>query len=760
MLFIPFVALLITSTVAYNASDSLTVSTECLPTSCHDTWDAYGADITLPCSVASGHLPMDAIPLALPLFFEGNYDLCLTFRKAHFCRISSRTPVILPVLNRKLALAGALPLGMFEVDQCISEDCHPSTLFQGFTTQLRKEISRLLRLLHVSEEEKHKIDKEIAVLVDSISISCIGHDAKPGMDGIGVFTVVVFFFFLSIVLLCTALKAYFPSLSAAKLEITNYFSINYNVGRLLSSTPGDFNALNGVRFLSMAWVIMGHTTLMYAFPGKNPTAVASVLNSFTFAIIRGAEYAVDTFFLMSGLLASWGILTRFTSQTVRFKDYGMLILGRYLRLTPVYLMVILLVWKVMPYVGQGPNWSSIGTMGQGCDDRLIYNLLYVNNLFPWGDASTVSGCLGWSWYLANDFQFFLIAPLLVRSFQHGFFKLRKGYMSIFFKYGPPAALILMQVTITYLIMLQVNGSTDPEYMIRVYVTPYCRVTPYAVGVIMAFIHYERTEGLKHTHEAHEATILKKWKVWPIADAKVYMLLAVAIGVLATTVSVLYDLFKCPESDHQCTVWYAQFRYGFFGTANWGKQAQAFYFSFCYCFWSFPLAIFIYILFSDERYDLLGLKKILAHEIWTPIARLTYTAYLTHIPFMLIRMGLSKYAPVWEGFNVSLDVLAFIMLAYTAAFVLYMVIEKPIMNLVAVTMSQMQNKEDEENADIIPTANHVQHADNTALLLDRQFSSVSDLDSETVQMASPQHTSREAMDSTPLLASSTEEQRSC
>ncbi|GBG31265.1 Nose resistant to fluoxetine protein 6 [Hondaea fermentalgiana] len=716
----------------------------CLPMACWDTWEAYGANVTLPCSVASGHLPLDGIPLALPMLYEGNYDLCQTFQKAHYCNLASSSIVLLPVLNKKLKLAGALPLGTFSLDQCVSQACDPVALKVGFFAGLERAIDRLLRGLHVSAQERAAIEKEVQVLAKSISVTCVDESVLAPMDSGGILTLVVLGGFCVSFVMCTLLATYARNSKPARCAMTRFFALNHNAPRLVASTPGDFNVLNGIRFWSMAWVILGHTIGSYVYPGKNPSAIAAVLQSFPFVFVRGAEYAVDTFFFMSGFLATWGVLVRFTSERITPKSYGMLILGRYLRLTPVYALVVLFFWKVLPHLGSGPYWSVVPRTVEACEGSFIFNMLYVNNIFPLGSAGALTSCAGWTWYLANDFQFFLLVPFLVLLFKIGYFRLAPGWKAELFKYGPCVFLVLFQVIITYTLIITEHSGDPLASMGNIYVKPYCRVTPYAIGAGLAFFHFERVEAAK-SNSSEDPTA---WKRWNMPSFRASLLMPASIAAMTAVIAIVYTQYACKASDHQCNVYYAQFRYGFFISPNWSTEAMALYGALGYFFWTLPLAIFSYTLICDDRYDSFGLKVFLGHRIWAPFARLTYNAYLVHLVLMFARGGLSKYAKAWEGMNVMIEIAGFVVMAYATALVLYLVVEKPVMNIVMQLFSSVRQAP--------PSHQSMSHVDDVAMRMERQLSSVSDLDSETVQMASPELESRHSPTdgaSVPFLSSS-------
>jgi hypothetical protein len=85
-------------------------------------------------------------------------------------------------------------------------------------------------------------------------------------------------------------------------EILLGFSAIKNTKKIfdIGNTEGQLECLNGIRFISIAWVILGHTYLFVLFSvGDNLGDVFSQwLKRFSFAIISNATYSVDSFFLL------------------------------------------------------------------------------------------------------------------------------------------------------------------------------------------------------------------------------------------------------------------------------------------------------------------------------------------------------------------------------------------------------------------------------------------------------------------------------
>ncbi|XP_033227188.1 nose resistant to fluoxetine protein 6-like isoform X2 [Belonocnema kinseyi] len=157
------------------------------------------------------------------------------------------------------------------------------------------------------------------------------------------------------------------------------FSPVINGGKIVNTDPATQNSLtclHGLRVFSLGWVVMVHTYLQVFSIADNKTLRTVTERNFMFQTISNATYSVDTFF--------------------------------FIRLTPAYLFVL------------GMNEIAINhalsktVFSPGIIDHLTCkrfwwrNALYINSLFPRTEM-----CMLWSWYMANDTQFYVIGILLL-----------------------------------------------------------------------------------------------------------------------------------------------------------------------------------------------------------------------------------------------------------------------------------------------------------------------------------------------------------
>ena len=135
----------------------------------------------------------------------------------------------------------------------------------------------------------------------------------------------------------------------ALLRLLHAFSIRRNLPKLFNirdSAEGELQCVHGIRFLSMTWVILGHT-FYFAMPYlDNPVwALDKIQNSWSMEGVVQGPFSVDSFFFLSGLLVSYIFLKRRDSVTKVTSPltWAKVILHRFIRLLPPYLALVVLL---------------------------------------------------------------------------------------------------------------------------------------------------------------------------------------------------------------------------------------------------------------------------------------------------------------------------------------------------------------------------------------------------------------------------------
>lgn len=180
------------------------------------------------------------------------------------------------------------------------------------------------------------------------------------------------------------------------------FSVIENINKLSKprSKKGDseLEVLNGVRFLSCIFIIMGN---VFLFTLKSPVQNLDVLghwfDSFTFSIALGSDLVADSFFWLSAFLASYQLLNRMRLNDGKMPSKALLVFNRWFRIWPLYFFALLVFWRFIPMLGTGPLFFEYAQ--NTCDENWIWHLLFLNNIIPWEKHDK---CMNWTWYLACE----------------------------------------------------------------------------------------------------------------------------------------------------------------------------------------------------------------------------------------------------------------------------------------------------------------------------------------------------------------------
>ncbi|XP_011706939.1 PREDICTED: nose resistant to fluoxetine protein 6-like [Wasmannia auropunctata] len=104
------------------------------------------------------------------------------------------------------------------------------------------------------------------------------------------------------------------------------------------------------------------------------------------------------------------------------------------------------------------------------------NLVYINNFF---DVNVM--CMSWSWYLANDMQFYIVAmTLLILStmYFHAVVKILGGFL---------IGSIILSGYISYIYEYIPTLDVLNRFADVFYTPPWMRIIPYIIGIIVGYI---------------------------------------------------------------------------------------------------------------------------------------------------------------------------------------------------------------------------------------------------------------------------------
>uniref|UniRef100_A0A182N643 Nose resistant-to-fluoxetine protein N-terminal domain-containing protein n=1 Tax=Anopheles dirus TaxID=7168 RepID=A0A182N643_9DIPT len=310
-------------------------------------------------------------------------------------------------------------------------------------------------------------------------------------------------------------------------DILACFDVGPNAASILSverAGEDSLTCVHGLRLYSLLWTVLVHTYLQLFAVSENRYGRKIAERYFLYQLVGNASFSVDTFFFISGLLIVYLYLKSVTkagqpvtsekatsagdhgesdagsgptgptagdtamagrdssgpSLAGASRKAGLSILYRYLRLTPVYWFTIVANEIILKWTYD----RSVFTPGIidhiTCDRFWWRNIFYVNNWFPFTEM-----CMIWSWYLANDMQFYVIAIVLLMISSRNF---RLAVGLLFLCLGG-SWLLSVYFSLHYRYTYKV---ADPfESFDILYDKPWQRIGPYIVGMITGYILHRR-----------------------------------------------------------------------------------------------------------------------------------------------------------------------------------------------------------------------------------------------------------------------------
>uniref|UniRef100_A0AAR5PLN8 Nose resistant-to-fluoxetine protein N-terminal domain-containing protein n=2 Tax=Dendroctonus ponderosae TaxID=77166 RepID=A0AAR5PLN8_DENPD len=427
------------------------------------------------------------------------------------------------------------------------------------------------------------------------------------------------------------------------------FSV-YSNGKKLFKTQqnaSELACLNGIRVLSMVWVLAGHSvSVTVSGPVSNALDVLEYLDSTKSMIFVSAVHSVDTFLMVTGLLVVYSHMKAQENGT-KFKLL-VFYFHRYLRLTPPFLAAILVSMALLQYMGSGPHWSFIVNYFQVfCEKSWWSALLYFQNYI-----NVNQWCIGQTWYLNIDWQLYLCAPIFLLTLSKN---ARLGLILL------STALLIFTIIpfwITWTnelpaIITNLHGDIT-GYQQLYYLRTHTRASPWFVGAIIGYLIARlKFDKLQNQLKMNKALL---WGIW-----------LVVLTLIPVCIFVGHDSLR---------------------SEYYNKYGNAFYNSLLRPTWAVCIG---WIAFACSNGYGGIINTLLSLPIFQILSRFTYSVYLLHVTMLYMIIYASKTPAYFSFFHVAYSFWGITMMALAVSMFWVLAFESPVIIIEKRLLSKSQSR---------------------------------------------------------------------
>ncbi|XP_041984262.1 O-acyltransferase like protein-like [Aricia agestis] len=262
------------------------------------------------------------------------------------------------------------------------------------------------------------------------------------------------------------------------------FSVYTNSRRLLtfSKNPNALDCMDGIRTISMMWVVIGHTYSAFNFQ-QNLIESLRWLTSAKAIWISTGLFTVDSFFMMAGLLLVYTSIGKMTGM-ILLRKLPSFYINRLLRMFPLLAALVLLEASVFHRVGDGPYWMTVASNTDKCRTFWWSTLLHIQNYLNPND-----NCIQHSWYIAIDIQLHIISPLVLfwvldkDNKRSAWTALTIGILVVLA--GSTVVNFLLNMPSTNMTLSRLDEQAS--YMSNFYMNTLTRASPFFIGMFYGYI---------------------------------------------------------------------------------------------------------------------------------------------------------------------------------------------------------------------------------------------------------------------------------
>ncbi|XP_050308684.1 O-acyltransferase like protein-like [Anthonomus grandis grandis] len=474
---------------------------------------------------------------------------------------------------------------------CVPNSCTPDDVRKG----LKKTVRRILDGTEL--EVRYEVDPDMCQTATRAS------DVPSS-------TIIAIAIFAAIILF--ELFATFYDLYAIgeKSKWITSFSLkkNFNTLTSINRSPGDIQAVHGIRMLNAVLLLLAHKSMAVFFmPYSNRTYAVEYLGRPFSVVARAASLYTDPFIMISGLLTSYSLIGKL-DKTGKI-NIGQEYISRLYRIVPTFAALIAFCTFILPWLAEGPMWNLVVTHHSDiCKKNWWRNLMFIHNYFGFKDM-----CLTHTHHLGIDTQLFFTSPFMIYGLWRWPLKGATALTTI----ATISTVARFYVTYTMRLSNYVHFGTSVQQLFdtadNMYILPPHRATVYIMGIFMGYI------LRKHGN---------------VTLSKVQIRMGNTLAIFSFLVSYLGPSFMS-KIDY-----------------IYNPTHAAWYAAVSPILWT---ASFCWVIYSSQLGYTGTIGKLLSHPIWTLWTKVSYTVYLTQFPIFFFNVGVTRSAHEFGFFSKMLNV---------------------------------------------------------------------------------------------------------
>ncbi|KAM3968323.1 drop dead [Aphomia sociella] len=288
-------------------------------------------------------------------------------------------------------------------------------------------------------------------------------------------------------------------------KFLNAFSLKRNLRKVfdLSDAPTRVKGVDAFRGINAFALLIAHKSMAISHsPFVNKVNFSQVFGMPWAVVGRSAILYTDSFLYLSGFLNAHNLLQDLERKgTIDVKNR---LIGRWFRLFPLFLSLMLFCTYILPDLNNGPQWNLVvEEHSRVCEKTMWRSFLFIHNYFGFEEM-----CLTHTHQLGMDMQLYVATlPLMLVLV-----KSRTLGLSLMLVIALASTVLRYLATHWYDISMFVYYGISVQKLLDAarysYILPTHRATIYLIGVAMAY--FMRTKKLNFTLSNNQVKLL--WAV--------------------------------------------------------------------------------------------------------------------------------------------------------------------------------------------------------------------------------------------------------